>query len=106
MEKSETTFSHTGNSITITQLSTALIKSNYCVSDITFVVKDASGNEVYKNTGFAHVGGLGIPYEASTSVALRRDDLLPYSDGNYTLEISARIGTGEKPVVYTGTLVA
>jgi len=37
---------------------------------------------------------------------LRRDDLLPYSDGNYTLEISTRIGTGEKPVVYTGTLTA
>jgi hypothetical protein len=106
VEKSETTFSHTGDTITITQLATATVKSNYCISDITFIVKDASGNEVYKHTGFAHIGGLGIPYEASTSVALSRDDLLPYTDGKYTIEISTRIGTGEKPVIYTGTLTA
>ena len=106
VEKSETTFSHTGDSITITQLVNAMVNSNYCISDITFVVKDSSGNEVYKNTGFAHIGGVGIKYEASASVALKRDELLPYADGKHTIEISTRIGTGEKPVVYTGTLSA
>jgi predicted small lipoprotein YifL len=53
VEKSDTTFSHTGDSISLTQLVTANVESNYYVSDI-----------------------------------------------------SAQIGTGEKPVVYTGTLTA
>lgn len=104
VEKSETTFSHTGDSVAITQLSTATITSNYSIANIHFVVKDKSGNEVYKNTGFAST--MGALYEAPVSTALNRDDLLPYTDGNYTIEISARIGTGEKPVVYTGTLTA
>ncbi len=106
VEKSETTFSHSGDTVSIAQLDTATVKSNYCVSDITFVVKDASGNEVYKNTGFAHIGGTGIKYEAPTSFALRREELKNYADGKHTIEISTRIGTGEKPVVYTGTLTA
>ena len=31
--------------------------------------------------------------------------LAEFADGEHTIEISARIGTGEKPVVYTGKLV-
>jgi hypothetical protein len=27
-----------------------------------------------------------------------------YTDGSYTVEVSCQLGTGERPIVYTGTL--
>ena len=38
-----------------------------------------------------------------TNVA-NANELNEFADGKHTVEVSARIGTGEKPVVYSGTL--
>ncbi len=103
VEKSETVMSYNGDSITVEQLSTAKITSNYPVSDVTTIIKDAKGNQVYRKMMPAHLQG--IKKEADVSLAVNSDDLLPYTNGKYTIEVSARISTGEKPVVYTGTLV-
>ena len=104
---SVTSMDYSGNTISLVQLADSKITCNYCISDITFVVKDENGKQVLrsltplyykKNTSNIKVG--------SVSDALNECDLTPFADGKHTIEISARIGTGEKPVVYTGTLIS
>ena len=106
VDKSVTSLDYSGDTISLEQLSAAKVTSNYCISDITLVVKDEAGNQVcralapiyYKKTTSNNL-------VANVAEALERCDLTPYADGKHTIEISARIGTGEKPVVYTGKLV-
>ena len=103
IEKSETTINISGESVNTTQLIGAEVKSNYSISDITIVIKDKNGNQVYRKLAPAYKSGIPVP--AANVRMVVSDDLNAFTDGTYTVEISARIGTGEKPVVYTGTLV-
>ncbi len=103
VEKSETTMGYSGETITIPQLLQATITSNYSISDVTIVIKDENGKQVFRNLAPAYKARIPIP-TAKVELAYTTD-MAQYADGKHTIEISARIGTGEKPVVYTGTLV-
>ena len=72
---------------------------------MTVTVKDAKGKVVYTKTMPNYLGGLSQTYKpaAMTNVA-NANELNEFADGKHTVEVSARIGTGEKPVVYSGTL--
>ncbi len=104
VEKSKTIINHTAETMTISQLKNAKITGNYSISDVTIVIKDENGKQVLRNMVPAYLTGVPVP---TAKVALAyTSDMDYYADGKYTIEISARIGTGEKPVVYTGTLVS
>ena len=104
VEKSETTMDYTGETVNFYQLSLATVTSNYSISDLTVVVKDADGKQVFRKLTNIHDTSPNHR-TASVGVAATAMDLSKFADGKHTIEISARIGTGEKPVVYTGTLV-
>lgn len=106
VDESITTMDYTGKTITVDQLSKAAITSNYNISDVTIVVKDAAGNPVYRKLTASNVYGATSPnhLKVKVSYAVEEDALAAYADGNHTVEVSARIGTGEKPVVFSGPL--
>ncbi len=110
VDKSEISMDYSGDTITLAQLSKLKISCNYAISDITVVVKDEAGQQVYRNLTPLYNYFLN----ANLKVADLSDEdiyadvtkgLKEFADGKHTIEISARIGTGEKPVVYTGRLV-
>ena len=101
VEKSVTTFSHTGDTVTVDQLKTATVDSNYAISDVYLTVKDSFGNEVYTKV----VRPIYVDYRSlSVGSAAQAFDGI-YADGGYTLEVRVQLYTGERPVVYTGELV-
>jgi len=104
VEKSETTMDYTGDTVTVADLRKAKITSNYWMSDITITVKDEKGNEVYRSTMPVYYGIRAKTMEGEVSL-VASSVLDEYADGKHTVEVSSRISTGEKPVVYTGTLV-
>lgn len=104
VDKAQTTFDCKDTSVSAAALGQYAVTSNYAISDISVSIKDADGKQVYSKTEVAYLENL-----VNFSVKLELVDaeaLKPYADGKHTIEISARIGTGEKPVVYTGTLTA
>ena len=103
VEKSEASLSVSGESIRLTDLYQAEIRSNYIMSDITVVVTDNQGKEVYrKDTIISH---MLMPFTTLMNTAVSRDDLAAYTDGTHTVTVSTRVSTGEKIVAYTGKLV-
>ena len=101
VEKAEASLNVTGDSVKVTDLARATIKSNYIMSDITVSVTDASGKEVYHNDAilFATL----MPYEGLMNVAAPKGELEKYADGSHTVTVSTRVSTGEKIVAYQGT---
>ena len=105
VEKAEATVDLSGEKMTIDQLTKATVKANYSISDITITVKNSKGKEVYSYL-FPVYTVYSIPaYEAGVMGAVVKADLEKYETGKYTVEVSARLGTGEKPVLYSGKLV-
>ena len=104
VDKSETTIDCKDAAVSAAALGQYTVTSNYAISDITVSVKDADGKEVYSKTEAAYLENL-VNFSVKLEL-LDAEGLKPYADGKHTVEISARIGTGEKPVVYTGTLNA
>ena len=104
VDKAQTTFDCKDASVSAAALGQYTVTSNYAISDITVSVKDADGKQVYSKTEVAYLENLvnfSVKMELVDAEALK-----PYADGKHTIEISARIGTGEKPAVYTGMLTA
>ena len=101
--KSETTIDYTGDTMNINQLINATISGNYSISDVTIVIKDENGKQVFRNLAPAYTSGIPVP--SAKGALANTPELESYADGKHTIEISARIGTGEKPVLYTGTFV-
>lgn len=106
IEETVTTFSHTEQTITEKQLFSAKVTSNYNISDIYVYVYDDAGTEVFKHAVRARVPStremkihkqVGHVYTWGSW-----DDLDP--KGDYTVKVEVQLGTGERPVVYTGTL--
>lgn len=104
--KSKTTISLWGKKVSINRLKRTSVRCNYSLSDITYVVKDAEGKQVYRRLfPVYNIIGIQLRRVHLAPYAIDPEELKPFADGKHTIEISARIGTGEKPVVYTGTLV-
>lgn len=104
VEKSEIKMSCTGEAINLAQLSAATVTCNYSISDLTIVVKDENGKQVYRKLTPMYYGDSVKQKNVNVSKAANAFELTEFADGKHTIEISARIGTGEKPVIYTGIL--
>ena len=102
VEKAAASISLSGDT-TVSRLLSAKLSANYPISDITFTVKDQSGNVV--KTVTVPTLDLNIR-EHVLAAAVRNAQLEGFADGKHTIEISIRISTGEKLPVYTGTLNA
>ena len=112
IEKTEVSFSHTGQTISKEQLMGAKVTSNYYISDIYAAVTDSKGNEVYR---------FAVRNTAPASLELVFTEDNKTSDGNpaytiwgswealssdeeYTVQIIAQLGTGERPTLWEGKL--
>ena len=102
IEKAEATLSVTGTSVTAAQLRNALLRANYPISDVTLTVKNASGETVNSVTiPTMDLNVRELPLNEVVNAAQLKDFA---EKGEYTIEISTRVGTGEKLMAYSGTL--
>ena len=102
IEATECTFSHTGDTITVEQLVKGTVTANYGISDCYAVLKDADGNEVIRGVKRSETAGV---MEQNFIKAVDMTLWSEYTDGSYTVEVFCQLGTGERPTIYTGTLV-
>jgi len=104
VEETECSFSFTGDTITVKELFAGVVKSNYSIADIYASVKDSSGKEVYRHA-------VRVKMTGDKELALTRNGnvskwgTLDVSSGEFTVEISVQLSTGERPTVYTGKLI-
>lgn len=107
IEETEVTYSHSGDTITIDQLFSSKITTNYYLFDIYAHIYNSAGIEVCK---------IAMRYEETNTreLAFQKDafalevwgsyeDLDPSEE--YTVKVVAQIGTGERPTVWEGKLV-
>ena len=103
IEPTQVTFNHQGDTISLKELTAGTVVANYGISDIYAVVKDAQGKEVYRSAQRADAAGI---MSLTFGRAIQSNQWSSYTDGNYTVEVICQLGTGERPVVYTGKLTA
>ena len=106
IEETEVKFSHTGDTISISKLHSGKVTSNYYIFDIYAQVFDSKGNEIYKlasRTLRNHSKDLKFYSTGETIDTWGSLDKLK-ADETYTVKIYAQLGTGERPVVWEGTL--
>ncbi len=107
VEKAEVSMNYSESSVSAMNLAGCEVTSNYPISNVHLTIKDKDGNEVYKNSMSAYPEGLENTMKpVSLFTISNANTLKPYAGGNYTVEISARVGSGELLVAYSGTLVA
>ncbi|MBE6711930.1 MAG: hypothetical protein E7580_00255 [Ruminococcaceae bacterium] len=102
VEETECTFGHEGSEITVEQLKTAVATANYGISDTYVYVKDAEGTVLFYKVKRAPKAGMKT---MDLSEVVYAATFSPYADGKHTVEIVCQLGTGERPTIYTGTLV-
>lgn len=111
IEDTEVAYSHTGETITKDQLFSSKVTTNYALSDIYAVFTDSKGNEVYRLAVRAKlpvVQELQFAEEVmvdegnTASVWGSLDNLS--ADEEYTVQIIAQLGTGERPTLWEGKL--
>lgn len=104
VEKATASLTHTGAYVTPELLCSAMLETNYCISDITLTIKDNAGNQLYTVT--VPMDAINL-YEYGVKGVTREKLLAKYvGDGTNTVEISTRVGTGEKLLAYSGKLVS
>jgi hypothetical protein len=101
-EKTICTFGYEGDTIDIETLRNTPVKTNYAISDLYAVIRDAKGEEVVTKVERATQGAVR---EADLSAVVHSASLKKYCDGTYTVEVICQLGTGERPTLYKGTLV-
>jgi len=110
IEKTEITFSHSGDTITAEQLFSSKVTCNYALSDVYAVFTDSRNNEVYRHAIRAAYPCMMELAITETSPAGDKDCVTTWGtmdslvEGEtYTVQIIAQIGTGERPVLWEGT---
>ena len=101
VEETQCTFSYTGDTITPMDVNAGTVTSNYGVSHIYAQVLDKDGNIVLSTVSMEHKPTYTLNFNRKIDI----DQWNAYTDGNYTVQIVAQLGTGERPTVYTGKLV-
>lgn len=102
VDATECTVNLSGDSVDAMKLFNAKVTSNFGISDIYVSLKNADGKEVYKLVTRATDAGvmeLNVNKNATNSFTWGDYDKL---SGEYTVEVSAQLSTGERPVLYTG----
>ncbi len=102
IEETVCTFGHEGSEITVEQLKNATVTANYGISDIYVYVKDADSKTLFYKAARANTAG---KKEMDFSQTVYAATFNRYADGNHTVEIVCQLGTGERPSIYTGTLI-
>ena len=106
IEDTEVTFSHTGDTITLDQLFSTKITTNYYLFDIYAQIFSANGSEVCKvavRSEAANTRELAFSKDAfATEIWGSYEELDPKQE--YTVKVFAQIGTGERPTVWESKL--
>lgn len=103
VEPSVTTLSYTGEgSITLTDLKESHVTSNYGISDVYIVIKDASAKEVFRRVARASTAAVK---DIDLSKSVFETSFGKYAGADYTVEILCRISTGELVNVFEGKLL-
>ena len=102
IEETVCTFAHESDQISVEQLKATPVTANYGMSDIYVYVKDGEGEVLFYKVKRANTAGKTSMDFSDTVYAATFNQ---YADGNHTVEIVCQLGTGERPTVYTGTLV-
>ena len=84
------------------QLKTTPVTANYGISDIYVYVKDGEGEVLFYKVKRANTAG---KTSMDFSDTIYGPSFSKYTDGSYTVEVVCQLGTGERPTIYTGTLV-
>lgn len=106
IEETGVSFSHTGESISVNKLHSAKVTSNYYIFDIYAQVFDSNGSEIYKiasRSYRSHEKELKFYKMGETIDTWGSLDNLKENE-TYTVKVYAQLGTGERPVVWEGTL--
>lgn len=91
-----------GERVEPAQLFSARVQSNFGISDIYVSLKNADGKEVYKLAVRATSAGVKeLRVQQNASNAFTWGDYETLS-GEYAVEVSAQLSTGERPVLYSG----
>ena len=98
-------FSFTGDTITVGQLFEGTVTSNYGMSDIYATVKNAGGEEIYRHAVRIRRGGTKVLQLIPEGDNTDSWGTLDVSKGEFTVEVTAQLSTGERPTVYQGRLV-
>ena len=102
VDKATATISHTGSSINLDQLCRAAVTSNYAISDVTLTLKNAQGEILYDKTKTTdNITTKSVELFGDLATAKLQEYM---KNGEVTVQITARVGTGQKLVVYTGAL--
>lgn len=105
VEETECAFSHTGSTITWSQLVNGKVTANYGISDIYVSVTNDKGEEVYRYiVRTPSAGNFTLNMKEDTGNPGNITVLGNLETGTYNVEIAVQLGTGERPIVYTGTL--
>ncbi len=102
VEATECTFSHSGDTITPSQLRAGEVTANYGISDSYAIIRDKDGNTVFTCAKRAEAAGITTTNFYKTLPADAFDD---YATGEYTVEVVVQLATGERLSLYSGTLV-
>ena len=103
VEKSETTFSHEKETVTVDELKLSTITSNYAVSHAVITAFDENGKELLSKTAFCTKAD-----EKSFSLGscLYPSELTKLAKKGAPITVTCRLSTGEIQTVYQGTLVS
>ncbi len=104
VEKAEVSASHTKDTVNMSELSAMEITANYPISYTTITVKDSAGKALF--TQHLYTCDLNVyKFAPIGSAIIDTATLQSLADGKNTIEITARIGTGEVLTAYSGKLV-
>ena len=106
IEETQVTFSHSGDTITLDQLFSSKITTNYYLFDIYAEILSSNGSEVCKiavRSEAANTRELAFKKGAFAMDVWGSYDNLSAKE-NYTVKVYAQLGTGERPVLWEGTL--
>lgn len=95
------TFAYEGDSIDIETLRNTKVTSNYAISDLYAIFRDAEGKEVAEKVVRATQGSVKT---MDLSSAVFAASLKKYMDGKHTVEVVCQLGTGERPTLYKGII--
>lgn len=102
VEKSKISLSTTDPDLTVSALLKAKVKSNYIMTDLYCIIRDAAGNQVFK---YAFRQPKHYLKTCDLSSVCPVTYLQKYAkEGTYTVEFSAQLSTGERTVFYSGIL--
>ena len=116
VELSDANGVYSASTIKASEMSLMTIESNYAISDIHFIIRDENGNELFNAMYAKYAEKIQKLMTYSVKSALYENEIYKNNEcinlavlehaasGNNTLEITARVSTGELLTVYKGIL--